>query len=114
MPKLMLVAMAAVFGLMSAAFIFQRARGIDPWRSGLGPVILLNLALPFVFTNLNISIGGHIGGLVGGAIAALAIERLGATRRGDLLPVLACVAIGVVSVVGAIVISNAEAAQFGF
>jgi membrane associated rhomboid family serine protease len=107
-------ASGAVFGLMSAAFVFQRARGIDPWRSGLGPVILLNLALPFVFTNLNISIGGHIGGLVGGAIAAIAIERLGAARRGDLLPVLACVAVAVVSVVGAILVSNAEATSLGF
>ena len=99
---------------MAAAFVFQRAQGIDPWRSGLGPVILLNLALPFIFTNLNISIGGHVGGLVGGAIAALAMERLGAVRRGNLLPVLACVAVGAVSVVGAIVVSNAEAARFGF
>jgi membrane associated rhomboid family serine protease len=107
-------ASGAVFGLMAAAFVFQRARGIDPWRSGLGPVILLNLALPFVFPSLNISIGGHIGGLIGGAIAALAIERLSARRAGDLLPVLACVAVGVVAVVGAIVVSNAEATSLGF
>jgi membrane associated rhomboid family serine protease len=99
-------ASGAVFGLMAAAFVFQRARGIDPWRSGLGPVILLNLALPFVFTNLNISIGGHIGGLIGGAIAALAIERLGALRRGDLYPLLACAAVGAVSVVGAVIVSS--------
>ena len=107
-------ASGAVFGLMAAAFVFQRARGIDPWRSGLGPVILLNLALPFVFPGLNISIGGHIGGLIGGAIAALAIERLGAMRRGDLYPVLACVAVGVVSIVGAIVVSDAKATSLGF
>ena len=106
-------ASGAVFGLMAAAFVFQRARGIDPWRSGLGPVILLNLALPFIFTNLNISIGGHIGGLIGGAIAAIAIERLGAMRRGDLLPVLACAAVAIVSIVGAIVVSNAEATSLG-
>jgi membrane associated rhomboid family serine protease len=106
-------ASGAVFGLMSAAFVFQRARGIDPWRSGLGPVILFNLALPFVFPGLNISIGGHVGGLIGGAIAALAIERLGAMRRGDLLPVLVCVAIGVVSIIGAIAVSNAEATSLG-
>jgi membrane associated rhomboid family serine protease len=99
-------ASGAVFGLMAAAFVFQRARGIDPWRSGLGPVILLNLALPFVFTNLHISIGGHIGGLIGGAVAALAIERLSAMRRGDLLPVLACTAVGAVSVIGAIAVSS--------
>ena len=99
-------ASGAVFGLMAAAFVFQRARGIDPWRSGLGPVILLNLALPFVFPGLNISIGGHVGGLIGGAIAALAIERLGAVRRGDLYPLLACVAVGAVSVVGAVAVSS--------
>ena len=106
-------ASGAVFGLMAAAFVFQRARGIDPWRSGLGPVILLNLALPFVFTNLNISIGGHIGGLIGGAIAALAIERLGALRRGDVLPVLACAAVAVVSVIGAVAVSVSEANSLG-
>jgi membrane associated rhomboid family serine protease len=99
-------ASGAVFGLMAAAFVFQRARGVDPWRSGLGPVILFNLALPFLFPNLNISIGGHIGGLIGGAIAALAIEWIGARRRGDLLPVLACVAVGAVSVVGALSVAS--------
>jgi len=99
-------ASGAVFGLMAAAFVFQRARGIDPWRSGLGPVILLNLALPFVFPGLNISIGGHVGGLIGGAIAALAIERLGAVRRGDLYPLLACGAVGAISVVGAVAVSS--------
>jgi membrane associated rhomboid family serine protease len=99
-------ASGAVFGLMAAAFIFQRARGVDPWRSGLGPVILFNLALPFLFPNLNISIGGHVGGLIGGAIAALAIERLEAIRKGDLLPVLACAAVGAVSIVGAISVAS--------
>jgi len=99
-------ASGAVFGLMAAAFVFQRARGVDPWRSGLGPVILFNLALPFLFPNLNISIAAHIGGLIGGAIAALAMEWLGSRRRGDLLPVLACVAVGAVSVVGAISVAS--------
>jgi membrane associated rhomboid family serine protease len=99
-------ASGAVFGLMAAAFVFQRARGVDPWRSGLGPVILFNLALPFLFPNLNISIGGHIGGLIGGAIAALAMEWLSQRRRGSLLPVLACAAVGAVSVVGALSVAS--------
>jgi membrane associated rhomboid family serine protease len=104
--RLTVGASGAVFGLMAAAFVFQRSRGIDPWRSGLGPVILFNLALPFLFPGLNISIGAHIGGLIGGAIAALAIERLSALRKGDLLPVLACVIVGAVSVVGAISVAS--------
>jgi membrane associated rhomboid family serine protease len=99
-------ASGAVFGLMAAAFVFQRARGVDPWRSGLGPVILLNLALPFLFPNLNISIGAHVGGLVGGGLAALAIEWVSARRPGDLLPVLVCTAVGAVSVVGAISVAS--------
>jgi membrane associated rhomboid family serine protease len=99
-------ASGAVFGLMAGAFYLQRARGIDPWRSGIGPLIVINLALPFVFPGLNISIGGHIGGLIGGALAAIAIDRLGAVRRGDLYPVLACAVIGVVSVAGAIAVAG--------
>ena len=91
---------------IGASSASQRARGVDPWRSGLGPVILFNLALPFLFPNLNISIGGHVGGLIGGAVAALAIERLAAIRKGDLLPVLACALVGVISVVGAISVAS--------
>jgi membrane associated rhomboid family serine protease len=100
-------ASGAVFGLMAAAFVFQRARGVDPWRSGLGPVILFNLALPFLFPSLNISIAAHVGGLIGGAIAALAMEWISVRRRGDLMAILPCIAIGVVSFVGAISAASA-------
>jgi membrane associated rhomboid family serine protease len=106
-------ASGAVFGLMAAAFVFQRTRGIDPWRSGLGPVILINLLFPFFAPGLNISIGGHVGGLIGGAVAALAIDRVGAMRRGNVLPVLACVAVGAVSVAGAIAVAASKAAELG-
>jgi membrane associated rhomboid family serine protease len=104
-------ASGAVFGLMSAAFVMQRARGIDPMRSGIGFVILFNLALPFLIPNSNISIGGHVGGLIGGGIAALAMEWLSTRRRGDLLPVLACVAVAVISIAGGIVVSDNEASK---
>jgi membrane associated rhomboid family serine protease len=104
-------ASGAVFGLMSAAFVMQRARGIDPMRSGIGFVILFNLALPFLIPNSHISIGAHVGGLIGGAIAALAIERLSPLRRGDLLPVLACVAVALVSIAGGIAVSENEASK---
>jgi membrane associated rhomboid family serine protease len=104
-------ASGAVFGLMSAAFVMQRARGIDPMRSGIGFVILFNLALPFLIPNSNISIGGHVGGLIGGGIAALAMEWLSTRRRGDLLPVLACVMVAVISIAGGIVVSDNEASK---
>ena len=66
-------ASGAVFGLMGAAFVVMRNRGINPLESGLGLWIGLNLLI--TFTIPNISIGGHIGGLVGGALAALLLVR---------------------------------------
>ena len=33
-------ASGAVFGLMGALFIAQRARGINPWASGIGPLLI--------------------------------------------------------------------------
>ena len=89
-------ASGAVFGLMAAAFVMQRARGIDPMQSGIGPVILLNLGITFILPN--ISIGGHLGGLVGGALAALAMDWVAERRRGILLPIAVCVLVGLVSV----------------
>ena len=71
-------ASGAVFGLMAAAIIAMRARGIDPMQSGLGVTLVLNLAITFLIPN--ISIGGHIGGLLaGGAVGYLMFE--GAERR---------------------------------
>jgi len=90
-------ASGAVFGLMGAGVVFLRARGVDPMQSGLGPTILINLAFPFLFPGLNISIGGHLGGLLGGALAGYAVTKLSERRSSPLLPVLACLAIGLVA-----------------
>jgi len=66
-------ASGAVFGLMGAAILAMRARGINPMQSGLGVTLLLNLALTFVIPS--ISIGGHLGGLfAGGAVGYLMFE----------------------------------------
>jgi membrane associated rhomboid family serine protease len=67
-------ASGAVFGLMGATFLVMHNRGINPWQSGLGIWLLLNLAI--TFTVSNISIGGHIGGLIGGAIAGWLVVEL--------------------------------------
>jgi len=105
-------ASGAVFGLMAAAFVMQRARGVDPMRSGIGPLILINLGITFI-PGFNISIGSHLGGLIGGALCALAMEQLARHRRGDLLPVLACAAVGLIAVAGAIAVAGNANAQFG-
>jgi membrane associated rhomboid family serine protease len=60
-------ASGAVFGLMGAAAVELRARGINPFETNIGGLIIFNLLFSFVFSG--ISIGGHIGGLIGGAVA---------------------------------------------
>jgi membrane associated rhomboid family serine protease len=104
-------ASGAVFGLMGAAFVLQRLRGVNPMQSGIGGVIVLNLGLSFLIPG--ISIGGHIGGLIGGALCALLLERLGTVRRGVLVPVAACGALGLAAAVAAVVVSHAKAASIG-
>ena len=84
-------ASGAVFGLMGAAFVLQRSQGIDPMQSGIGPVILLNLALGFIIPG--ISIGGHLGGLAGGALAALGMDRV----RREMPAVAVCAAVGAIA-----------------
>jgi membrane associated rhomboid family serine protease len=62
-------ASGAVFGLMGAAFVGMRLRGINPMQTGLGLTLVLNLVLTVSVSG--ISIGGHLGGLAGGALCAL-------------------------------------------
>ncbi len=93
-------ASGAVYGLMGAAFVMQTARGIDPMQGGIGPLILINLAISFVIPN--VSIGGHLGGLAGGALAGLAVDRIQARHRGLLLPVVACVVIAAIAVAASV------------
>jgi membrane associated rhomboid family serine protease len=100
-------ASGAVFGLMAAAFVLQRLRGVDPMASGLGPVILLNLA--FTFFIPGISIGGHIGGLIGGAAMGYAIEILARRRRGAVaLPVFACAVVALAAAAASVAVTSAH------
>jgi membrane associated rhomboid family serine protease len=64
-------ASGAVFGLMAAAFVMARRRGLEDLASQIGIYVLINLV--FTFSVPNISVGGHVGGLVGGALAAFAV-----------------------------------------
>lgn len=102
-------ASGAIFGLMGAAVVVMRNRGINPMESGLGLWIGLNLLI--TFTIPNISIGGHIGGLIAGALAAFVMfdlrERV---KVPDLVPTLLAGAIGVAAVAGSIAVSASATA----
>ena len=78
-------ASGAVFGLMSAGFIMARRRGMEDLASQIGLYVVLNLV--FTFSVPNISVGGHIGGLIGGAVAALVVVWFEHRRMSRRLPV---------------------------
>ncbi len=90
-------ASGAIFGLMGAAAIELRARGLSVMESGIGMLIVLNLVLSF--TIANISVGAHIGGLIGGVLAGLAF-RLSVGRHALALGLLACAALSAAAVLG--------------
>ncbi len=101
-------ASGAVFGLMGAAAVEMRARQIPLMQSGVGMLILLNLI--FSFTVPGISWGGHIGGLIGGVLAALVIQ-FGDRYRSQALALAGCAAIAVVAVAGSLATSHASEAE---
>lgn len=97
-------ASGAIFGLMGAALVVMRSRGISAMESGLGIWLGLNLLITFAIPG--ISIGGHLGGLAGGALAmALMAEAAPRLRAPQSLAMLLAGAIGVLSVAGAIAVS---------
>jgi membrane associated rhomboid family serine protease len=90
-------ASGAVFGLMGAAVVLMRRRGIDVMQSGLGGLLLINLLLSF---RPGVSIGGHLGGLVGGALAGAVLGATDDDPQQRWVGTAACVALGL-AVVGA-------------
>ena len=97
-------ASGAVFGLMGAMLIEYRRQGIDPLRSDIGGLLLLNLVISFL-PGFNISFGGHIGGLVGGILAALAIEE-GFRRRQPVIGYVGCAVVAIAAVAGSLAIAG--------
>jgi len=98
-------ASGAIFGLMGAAVVVMRNRGVNPMESGLGLWIGLNLLI--TFTIPGISIGGHIGGLLGGVLAALLIfEIADRVQVNRFIPLVGVALLGVLAVVGSIAISS--------
>jgi membrane associated rhomboid family serine protease len=92
-------ASGAIFGLLGAALVLESQRTYVLGGSALS-IIVLNLIITFAVPN--ISIGGHLGGLAGGAAVAFALSGFGrgraAYRRLGVTEVVGVVAVGVASV----------------
>jgi membrane associated rhomboid family serine protease len=92
-------ASGAVFGAMGAAAVELRAKQIPVMQSGVGTLILLNLVISFTIPG--ISWGGHVGGLIGGALVAL-LFQLGDRHRAQALAYVACAVIAAAAVAGSL------------
>ncbi len=92
-------ASGAVFGIMGATAVEMRARQIPLMQSGVGTLIAINLVISFTIPG--ISWGGHVGGLIGGALATVLLQ-LGDRRRAPALALAGCAVIAAAAVAGSI------------
>src|SRR5262245_16368668 len=95
-------ASGAIFGILGAALVLEAQGSLVLGGQAFG-LIAVNLVLTFVLgSTANISIGGHLGGLAGGALSMLALSRFGRTHaiygRPGLVGVIGLIAVGVGSV----------------
>jgi membrane associated rhomboid family serine protease len=100
-------ASGAIYGLFLATLLIARHRGFDQMVQQLGFYLVLNLV--FTFSVSGISIGGHLGGMVGGALCALIVigaERRGAGRQGVVAELALMTALGVACFIGAVVVAT--------
>ena len=100
-------ASGAVFGLMAGTFLEARSRGLDDVASQVGFYVILNLV--FTFSVPNISIGGHLGGLLAGGALTLLLAAIRRSRGSGARPLElgAMVAMGVALAVGCVLAGNA-------
>src|ERR1019366_3956836 len=96
-------ASGAIFGLLGAAFAEAQRRGVDQVRNQLVILIVINLVITLSVPG--ISIGAHIGGLIGGGLATLGFQQ-GDRLRSPAVGYGVCLALAVVAVVGAIILAD--------
>ena len=88
-------ASGAVFGMMAAAIVGMRQRGVNPLQTGLGLTFLINIGLTLAIPN--ISVGGHFGGALAGAACGVFVLAPAQWRLPRWTEFVMPIAIGVVA-----------------
>jgi membrane associated rhomboid family serine protease len=98
-------ASGAVFGLIGVALMELRSRGIAPFQTDLGMLLIVNLVITFGFSAF-ISIGGHLGGLAAGVVVGYLLFEVAGANRSRRRPVIgACAGLGAVLAVASIAVA---------
>ncbi|MDX2382334.1 MAG: rhomboid family intramembrane serine protease [Acidimicrobiia bacterium] len=97
-------ASGAVFGLLGAATVGLWRRGVNPFSTGIGTALLINLFITFAMPG--ISIGGHLGGAAVGALCALTMLAPDHQRVPRWATYATPLALGFVCIVGSVMLVN--------
>jgi len=97
-------ASGAIFGLLGAAAAYQLSHNIDMRQSGLGRLIGINLVITFLGASF-ISVGGHVGGLIGGAGVGYALFLLEERKQNQWIGVALGAVLAIAFAVAAIAIA---------
>ncbi len=97
-------ASGALFGLLGALIVIANRRGISIWQSGLGATLLINIV--FSLSIAGVSIGGHLGGVVGGAICGWLYLEIAERRRARTPFLIGCAVVAAISIAAAIAVST--------
>jgi membrane associated rhomboid family serine protease len=104
-------ASGAVFGIMGAFAVELRSRNLPVMQGGMGGIgglILINLVISFAVPG--ISWGGHLGGLIGGALVATLLQ-FGDRMRAPALALVGCLVLGAGASAGSIAAAKASEAE---
>jgi membrane associated rhomboid family serine protease len=93
-------ASGAAFGVLGALMVVANARGISIWQSGLGLTLAINVL--FSLSVKGISIGGHVGGFIAGAICGWLFVEFGERRNQMQFARIGCGIVAAACVAGAI------------
>lgn len=98
-------ASGAVFGLMGLAFVGSYLHGTNPLNTSIGTLLMLNLFLTFMLRD-RISVGGHLGGVIAGAVCAVFVMAPPYKRIPNWATYAAPVVVGALSVAISVVTVN--------
>jgi membrane associated rhomboid family serine protease len=97
-------ASGALFGLLGALIVIAHYRRISIWKSGLGLTLVINIVWSLSISG--VSIGGHLGGVVGGAICGWLYMELVDRRRKESWFLVGCAVVAVAAIVAGLAVAG--------